>query len=174
MHRVWLGVAVEGVDVGDTGDVDDGRGGTATASIAATDHAAREGHDELTSETRHIWGLSELDSLLLSPYPDITHATREVSEDLMLEEVAASFAAISASICANSTMVSHPTQLAADSVPLPLQDSQSQATPPQATQTTSGATRLRTMRCAVRLTLVRPSLRRLQTCSVRRLGRTAQ
>ena len=57
----------------------------------------------------------------------------------MLEEVAASFAATSASTCANSTMVSHPTQLATDSVPLSHQDGQSQVTPPQATQTTSGA-----------------------------------
>ena len=57
----------------------------------------------------------------------------------MLEEVAASFAATSASTCANSTMVSHPTQLATDSVPLSHQDGQSQVTPPRATQTTSGA-----------------------------------
>ena len=60
-------------------------------------------------------------------------------EDPMLEEVAASFAATSASTCANSTMVSHPTQLAADSVPMPLQDGRSQVTPPRAAQTTSGA-----------------------------------
>jgi len=93
----------------------------------------------------------------------------------MLEEVAASFAATSVSTCANSTMVSHPTQLAADSVPLPLQDGQSQVTPPQAAQTTSGADMPATTRWAVRLTLVRPSPQRgLQTCSVRHLRRTAR
>jgi hypothetical protein len=55
-----------------------------------SDSAAQEGHGEPTSEKRHIWGLFELDPLL-SPYLDTTHVTREVSEDSMLEEVAASF-----------------------------------------------------------------------------------
>jgi hypothetical protein len=80
-----------------------------------SDSAAQEGHDEPTSEKRHIWGLFELDPLL-SPYLDTTHATREVSEDPMLEEVAASFAVTDACICATSTMVSYPAQLAADLV----------------------------------------------------------
>ena len=79
----------------------------------------QEGHGELTSEMRHIWGLFELDLLLLSPYSDATHATREVSEDPMLEEVA-SFTTSSACTCATSTMASHPAQLVADSVPRPL------------------------------------------------------
>ena len=65
------------------------------------------------------------------------HATREVSEDLMLEEVAPSFAATSACTCATSTMVSHPAQLAMDMVLPPLEHGQSQVTPPQATQTTT-------------------------------------
>jgi hypothetical protein len=86
-----------------------GDGTTATtASTAATDRATREGHDETTSKTYHIWVLSELDPLLLSPCPNTMHATREVSEDPMLEEVAVSFATTSASTCATSTMVSHP------------------------------------------------------------------
>ena len=59
-------------------------------------------------------------------------ATREVSEDPMLEEVAASFAATGASTWANKTMVSHPAQLATDSVPPPLENSQSHVMPPQA------------------------------------------
>lgn len=31
------------------------------ASAAATDNAARDGHDEPTYETHHTWGLSELE-----------------------------------------------------------------------------------------------------------------
>jgi hypothetical protein len=86
-------------------------------STAAVDSVAQEGHDELTSEMCHIWVLSEFDPLLLSPYPNATHATREVLEDLMLEEIAASFASTSACTCASSMRVSHPAQLTADSVP---------------------------------------------------------
>jgi hypothetical protein len=109
----------------------------ATVSTAATASAAQEGHSEPIDEMRHTWGLSELDSLLLSPYPDATHATCEVSEDPMLEDVAASFATTSVCTCATSTMASHPAQLAADSVPPPLERGKSQVTPPQAAQTTS-------------------------------------
>ena len=62
----------------------------APTSTTAADTAAREGHDEPTNEMRHVWGTSELDLLMLTAHPDTTHTARKVSEDPMLEEVAAS------------------------------------------------------------------------------------
>jgi hypothetical protein len=57
----------------------------------------------------------------------------------MLDEVATSFTATSECTCATSTMVSHPTQLATDLVPPPLEHSRSQVTPPWAAQTTTSS-----------------------------------
>ena len=53
---------------------------TAAAKVSgvATDSAARDGHVEPISETRHIWDLSDLDPLLLASCPDATHAARKV------------------------------------------------------------------------------------------------
>ena len=86
----------------------------------------------MVTASRPVWGLFDLDPLLLSPCLDATQATREVSEDLMLEEAAASFAGTSVCTCATSTVVSHPAHLAPDLVPPPLEHGQSQVTPPQA------------------------------------------
>ena len=85
LRRVRLGVAAEGVEVGDAGDVDDNRGGTLWQQPPPSPPTVLSGK----VKTRHIWGLPELDPLLLSPYSDTMHATREVSEDPMVEEVAA-------------------------------------------------------------------------------------
>ena len=74
----------------------------------------------------------EMEALLVDTRSSVTtttHDTREVSEDPLLEEVAASFVAISACTCATSTMVSHPAHLAMDMVLPPLEHGQSQVTP---------------------------------------------
>ena len=85
-----LGVAAEGVEVGDAGDVDDDKGGTLRQQPPPSPPTVLSGK----VKTRRIWGLPELDPLLLSPNKDATHATREVSEDPMLEEVATLLSAL--------------------------------------------------------------------------------
>jgi len=67
---VRLGAAAEGIEVGDAGDVDDDRGGTLRQQPPPSPPTVLSGK----VETRHIWGLPELDPLLLSPYKDTTHA----------------------------------------------------------------------------------------------------
>lgn len=123
LRRVWLGVVVEGIDVGDARDVGDSKGDVTTAGLPPLPPPIVLAEKVTASRLvrRHIWGLSKLDLLLLSPYPDTTH---EVSKDPMLEEVA-SFATTSACTCATSKMASHPAQLAVDSVPLPIEHRQS-------------------------------------------------
>ena len=88
----------------------------AKASSVGTNSATHDGHGGLTSETCHSCALSDLDPLLLSPCIDASHATCEVSEDPMLEEVVASFVATSVCTYATSSTVSHPTQLETDLV----------------------------------------------------------
>ena len=67
--------------------------------MALTDSSAiavaRTDHGEPTSETCHIWCLSELDplTLMLTSYPDATLVGRDVMEDPMLEEFAVSLTA---------------------------------------------------------------------------------
>ena len=63
--------------------------------MALTDSSAiavaRADHGEPASETCHIWCLSELDPLTLTPYLDAMHS-RNITKDPMFEEFTASLA----------------------------------------------------------------------------------
>ena len=83
-----------------------------------------------------MWGFSELD-LLLTQYLEATHTARDVSEDLMMEEIAASLA-----VCrmAAGGRPGIPAQTAMGFAPRPPEHGQAQVTPLRVAQTTpSGA-----------------------------------
>lgn len=82
-----VGGAVLATPVRDSGE---GRGDAPANVVYGT--TAWDADGEPIGETRHLRGLFELDPLTLTPYLDDTHTVRRVSEDPMLEEVAASLA----------------------------------------------------------------------------------
>jgi hypothetical protein len=120
--RVWLGAAAEGVNVGDTGDVDDGRGGMpqlrqrpplppspivlpgkVTTSQPVRRAIYRASPSSIRCCSHHI------------RMPRTPHAKSRRTRCWRRLCVH----------CATSTMVSHPALLAADSVPPPLENGQS-------------------------------------------------
>ena len=90
----------------------------------APDYTTQEGHGETTIE---LWGLSELD-LLLTQYSDATHTARDVSEDPMIGEIAASLV-----VCRTtaSDRLGIPAQTATGFAPRPPKHGQAQVTPPR-------------------------------------------